>query len=68
MTDETPDEPAEELQDRRNIDMSFDKEIPESVRKPFRKTLYDLIRIIIIIIAGLASVLGGYIALQGLKG
>ena len=61
------DEPTEEVQERRKIDLSLDKKIPESVRKPFRKTLYDLFRIIIIIIAGLASVLGGYIALQGLK-
>ncbi|MFC1462261.1 hypothetical protein ACFLQU_01525 [Verrucomicrobiota bacterium] len=62
------DEPADKMQERRGINLSLNKEIPESVRKPFRKTLYDLILIIIIIIAGLASVLGGFLALQGLKG
>lgn len=61
------DEPTNQVQERRNMELGFDKDIPESVRKPFRKTLYDLFRLIIIIIAGLASVLGGFLALQGLR-
>lgn len=61
------DEPTDHRLMKDRINASLQGEIPECVRKPFRKSLRDLLLLIAIIIAGLASVLGGFIAFHGLR-